>query len=411
MVDRISSLQFFNQGVSTLSQRFADTVATQAQIASGRRVNTAADDPVAAARILQLEQEQALRQQYLSNIDNASSRIELQDSQLQAVVDDLARVRVLTVQAGSGTLSSANRAAIATELESVQQDLLALFNSRDADGEYLFSGFQGGTRPFEQLSTSVFDYRGDAGQREVQISSASTILVSDSGQSLFVDIDAGRNTFLSSSASSNTGDAGIFNTSVVDQPLFDQAFPEDYNIVFNSPSDVTPAAANFTVSQKSDGRVLLANALYEAGEPISFNGLELSISGNPAEGDVFAIESTNKQGILTTVGKLIEGFGAGSTLDSAGREQLVANTLTSLDNIEENLGFAQASLGGRLSTLDTTAASLESIGIITDSRLSELRDLDLTEAISRLSFQNVILQAAQQSYATVSRISLFNFIR
>ena len=62
----------------------------------------------------------------------------------------LQRVRELTIQANSGVVDAASRASIATELKARSQELQDLANRRDANGEYLFSGFSTQTQPFSR---------------------------------------------------------------------------------------------------------------------------------------------------------------------------------------------------------------------------------------------------------------------
>src|SRR5690606_17902041 len=102
----------------------------------------------------------------------------------------LQRVRDLLVEAGNGSRSQADRQSIAAELAEREKELLGLMNTRNARGEFIFSGFQGKTQPFVVQPDGSYSYAGDDGQRELQIASSLQVPISDSGRLLF---ESGRN--------------------------------------------------------------------------------------------------------------------------------------------------------------------------------------------------------------------------
>ena len=50
----------------------------------------------------------------------------------------------------------------------------------------------------------------------------------------------------------------------------------------------------------------------------------------------------------------------------------------------------------------------QDVEVVSKDLLSKLQDIDYTQAISQLDMQTFVLQAAQQSYAKISGLSLFN---
>ena len=158
---RISTIQAFNNGVSGLQRNYSNVTRTQEQISTGNRILTPADDPVASVRLLQLEQQQAVLGQYSANLTAAKNSLTQEEVTLTSVGNILQRVRELTVQAGNGALDQTDRRAIAAELGEREDELLTLMNTRNARGEYLFSGFQGKTQPFERNPDGTYAYKGD----------------------------------------------------------------------------------------------------------------------------------------------------------------------------------------------------------------------------------------------------------
>src|SRR5690606_21485587 len=89
---------------------------TQTQIGTGRRVNAPSDDPFAAARIGEIDAGLSRLAQLRDNGVVARNRLGLEETVLADVVDNLQRVRELTLQANSATLGNAERVGIAAEI-------------------------------------------------------------------------------------------------------------------------------------------------------------------------------------------------------------------------------------------------------------------------------------------------------
>ena len=183
---RFSFLQGFNQGVVNMLRIQEQTFVTQNQVSTGRRILTPADDPVASAQLIQLAQERAQLSQFSKNTDTAENRLKSEEVRLDSISDILVRARELTIQAGNtGVLTLATRQIIALELASRLEELVGIANTRDASGEYIFSGFQGDTKPFVENADGSFTYQGDDGQRALKVSGGTKVPISDSGRDIF----------------------------------------------------------------------------------------------------------------------------------------------------------------------------------------------------------------------------------
>ncbi|MBF6949460.1 hypothetical protein, partial [Acinetobacter baumannii] len=78
-----------------------------------------------------------------------------------------------------------DRGAIADELGEIQNQLLTLMNSKDASGNYLFSGSKSTVQPFVQNADGSFSYQGDQSTLKLQISDNLTMSTNDNGWSIF----------------------------------------------------------------------------------------------------------------------------------------------------------------------------------------------------------------------------------
>ncbi len=182
---RISTQTLFESGAARLSELQSGLVKTQQQISTGRRVLTPADDPVAAARALEVTQSQSMNSQYGVNRDYAKSSLAAVEGALTGVTELLQDVKTTIIAAGNATLGDMERGYMATELRGRFEQLLGMANTRDGQGNYLFSGFQTATPAFSKDASNNVTYDGDAGQRVMQVDTTRQLSVSHSGQAIF----------------------------------------------------------------------------------------------------------------------------------------------------------------------------------------------------------------------------------
>nr|WP_313404730.1 flagellar hook-associated protein 3 [Pseudomonas sp.] len=188
MSTRISTPQMFYSNISGYQKGYADIVKTQQQISSGVRIQTPADDPVGAARLLQLDQQQEQLKQYSTNMTTATNSLTNENALLDTVSNVLQRARELTVKAGGGSLSDEDRSSIASELDQITDQLLDLMNSQDASGNYIFAGSKSGVQPFVRNPDGSVSYQGDQTSLSLQVSGSGSLAINDSGWSIFENV-------------------------------------------------------------------------------------------------------------------------------------------------------------------------------------------------------------------------------
>ncbi|MES9860719.1 MAG: flagellar hook-associated protein FlgL [Candidatus Thiodiazotropha sp. LLP2] len=187
-MDRVSTSTLFDRGISSMLERQSAQSRAQLQISSGKRILTPRDDPPAAAQALNLRTAITKVEQYQSNADRARARLDLQEAALAGVDDILPRVRELALQGQSDTYNLAARQAIAQELRQLNDELMALANTRDSDGEYIFAGYSADSIPFSNPADGVFAYSGDMGTRSLQISATRQIQDRENGYDVFMNV-------------------------------------------------------------------------------------------------------------------------------------------------------------------------------------------------------------------------------
>lgn len=408
---RVSTMQVHNNGLSGMLKNQTGVSKTQEQISSGKRVTTPADDPVAATKILQLQQEIALFDQYKHNMTYADNRLYIEEAALKSVTTNLTDIRELTGSVQSAKTQT-DRQAIAAEISERLKGLVDLFNTQDANGEYIFAGFKGDVQPFQMGSNGRYEYKGDEGQRYLSIANSVSVATGDSGKSLFVDVAAAKNTFTASTNPLNKGTLEVNPGFVADEEKYAEFYPDGLIITFNPESAVMPAGANFTVRRASDNRVVegMDKMAYSEGLNLNVAGISLNVVGRGEPGDQILVKSSPKQSITDTVQRLLAGLNslADNPEDMETLETLVSDSLLNLDFAQASVSDVHSKLGARLNIISNTRELGEDMKLVNRAALSELADVDYAEAVSRLAMQTFMLEAAQQSYTTISRMSLFN---
>lgn len=406
---RISTSMMYQTGTDQLGTLQSNLARTQMQLSTQRRMLSAADDPIAAARALEVTQSQSVNTQYGVNRQNARASLSHVEQALQGTTGVIQNVQSLVVKAGNGALSDADRKSLAIELSGELDDLMGLANSADGTGGYLFSGFRSTTLPFTKTATGA-QYNGDQGARELQVASSRQVAISDSGSSIFENNPTGNGTFVMAAAAANTG-SGIVSSGAVANST--SLTGHNYEISFAVSG--TPSVTTYSVTDLTTGlppASLPGPQPFQEGQQITFDGIAFDIKGAPANGDKFGVEPSKKQSIFETLTDLI------AVLKTPATGATGQATLTNgLNKAHENLGAAldnvlgvRASVGSRMKELDTLDGAGDDLNLQYAATLSNLQDLDTVAAISQFTQQEFALQAAQQSFKSLTALSLFNYI-
>ena len=400
---RISTSWLYSSGIAAISQKQVDMMKTQEQLSSGKRVLTPADDPVAASNALTTEQALALTQQYQRNQGAAQNTLQLAESTLGQVGDVLQQARTLVVKAGNGSLGPKDRASLAQDLRGMIDTLLGLANTGDGSGGYLFSGYQQGVQPFSQGASGI-SYQGDQGARAVQVSAQRFLEVSASGSDVFEGARAGNGTFTVAASASNTGTATA-DAGRVTNPA--SLTGDAYRIVFS----VSGAGTTYDVIDTTTATTLVSGASYASGTSVTVDGMQVTLTGAPTNGDSFDLAPSARQSVFKTLenlASLLESSAQGGVSDAAYQTQRLQG-LAAIDEASDHALGVRTGLGSRLRELDSLGSMASDQVVARQQELSRLTDLDYADAISRLSLQQTSLQAAQQSYLRLTSLSLFNF--
>lgn len=181
---RISTNTMYQAGITKINQLQSDQAKLQLQISTGKRILSPADDPVAAARVLELSYAQGINNKFDDNRRTAEIKLNNVESNLTSVTDLLLAAQSKVIASGNATYSDRERASLAGDLQNSLQALLGLANTKDASGNYLYSGFTNDTAPFVDTASSA-TYVGDTNEQLLQVDSSRQMAINVTGDSIF----------------------------------------------------------------------------------------------------------------------------------------------------------------------------------------------------------------------------------
>lgn len=183
---QISTKIFNEQAVSRFQELTGEIQKNQAKIATGKKVMTASDDPTAATNISVAKDQKLILERYDRNIDHALNRLALGESIVADSTQALTRIYELSIQASNGVYNSQDMYAIGAEVAQLKQVLVGFANTKDQNGDHLFSGFKLKTTPFAMDPTGVVTFEGGRGLHSVQISESAKMNTALDGAELFM---------------------------------------------------------------------------------------------------------------------------------------------------------------------------------------------------------------------------------
>ena len=390
-----------SQFLTAINQLEGNISTTQNQISSGVSFTTAAQNPIAAGLVTDYNQALTQSQQYDTNSSSAQTSLNTEDSALTQMQNSLQSLRDLALEANNSDESPQDLAAIATQATQIQNTLLAVANTQDGNGNFIFAGFSTQSQPFALNATGA-TYSGDQGQRQVQIAPGQTVAVGDNGDLVFNQIKTGNGTFQATAAAGNTG-TGVVSTATVADPT---AYTGGtYSIDFTAPNTYQVLDANNNV---------VTSGTFTSGQAISFAGVQVTLTGQPAAGDSFSVAPSTNQSIFTTVQNLVSALQQQGTTSAAGGAQLNNSINVAINNIDQALNQSetvQSSVGARLNTITTQQSMASDQQVQLQKSISNLQSLDYPTAITSLDEQNTTLSAAMQAFTLTQGLSLFKFIQ
>ncbi len=386
------------------------------KIASQSRIKDLRDDPLAAARAVRLDSAVLRAGQYQSNVQSLQDSLALSEGELRSALDLLQRVRELSVEGANGIYDATQYAAMGAEVDQVLNELVTIANARDESGNYLFSGTAVRTEPFRatrgrapgglaDVVTGV-DYLGNAGENPVEITEGADLAATQRGnwalwaeqQEVFATVDASRYRVQQDSTIRIDGTEIALTTG--DSVAAIMAKVNDSGAAVRAQLD--PITGGLVLATTVPHQLWLedlggSSVLQDLGVLARGSGhppLNLASSARVVGGSIFDVVIHLRDALMS---------GSAETVGSSG----LAGIETAITALSATVG----GVGAKDNRLSATAARLDWEKPELVRFESQEKDLDLTEAITRLRTLEYGHEAALAAAARILQPTLLNFLK
>ena len=449
---RVGTANMYDNSIRNVSARQTSLVNLQENLTSGKRVVRASDDPVSAAQaeraLTRISRIQA-EQRALENQRNAIAQAE---STMGDAIGLVQEARQLMVNAGNGALSSNERATIANQLQSLRDQLTAVANRTDTNGipllgalgsaqspfmgplnstpDYLFAGQAGQTasdgvtlpNTLDGDAAFMFDAKRDGsfhaaitpGTSTVIVPGATTPSVPAMGQpnraltTSAITVAEGTN-FNKNPA---TGLAYTYSVSFSNVTLdpATNTLSATYNVTSTDPAFVPPAQQTLTpikIGEKGEFNINgLPPGMSMKVTTLPTKAVDGTITLSPANGDTINISP--QASVFSVIDKAIAEIKAAPNSNVAA--QASGQALANIDIGLERMSNIRSYAGELLNRADRITGDQSKRSEQLEADRSRAEDLDMIKGISDFQNQQTGYQAALQTYASVQKLSLFNYI-
>lgn len=394
---RVSSFHQYKSVSNDLMKQQVKLQKNHDQLASGKRVLTAGDDPISSIHIQNFKQNNAQIEKYLESINlakNRQNRAELSISQSETLIDS---TKIGVMKMLNGSLSSEDRQAYKHEIQAAFNDFMGLVNAKDESGNFLFSGTQSSKQPFFRDGSGNVSYVGDSFHRSAKVSASVLVQTSDPGDKLFMNVPNPFGDYQPEYALENKSSlllSQATNTNDADNAAYEVSFAVDDN-------------GQTTYSLKQDNTEV-ATGVYDPESGIEWGTLKLTFEGEMVDGDSMSFERQDSFSIFDVFQKTMALADEKGSDPSATAE--LHQAVREFSQAFNHMNQVRSEIGTRLNTLDRQEEMHLDYQVVLNNSLGTMEDLDYASAIIDMNENMVALEASQKAFTKTKELSLFNYI-
>ena len=415
----ISTSLFFSRGVDLMSKSQTDLAKLQEKVASGKELVRPSDGVDLALNISRLKSSIAKLDSYKDSLNAVNDRLRIEESYMTGTSDVLRQIKTLTIQGANASMSLSDKNVIATQIDELINELVNQANGADVNGNFLFAGTRVATRPYQLDDSGIFRYQGDQVNTSVDFSSTRQTVIGRSGPDVFQSVFTGEMLnvvpgIYDVALTGSVEEGDVFSVSL-DGVTYDytaQSGDSAETVLEAIQTEIETAIAagtheSITLSVVDDTMTITAEDGYErriigttvnAVDGIESQGLTVTETQTPDPGTPEKIEFFQSLQELTD-------------LLRAGDQQSVQSKLDEVDQMIDQATLGLADIGVEMSTIDAQIGINEDLKLGLQMALSGKEDLDYAAAITKMQAQMLSLEAAQSSFAKISQLTLFDYIR
>lgn len=425
---RISTSMQYRNHLSYLQTANSRVDQASMQYNTGKLFQTAGENPGGMSASMKYESDIASYKQYGLNAKIVADALSQEETALGQIYETMSSIQTRLIQAVNGTLDDGSRAALAEDIKQAQAQLFNTMNTKNAEGEYIFSGAQSSIPTYKLTSDGKYICQADGSSKNVNVSPNLTVQTTDSGLNIFENVHLAAD--FNATAKDQAGGAKNYQGSISDYDQFNAFYSKHYNSGVNG-KDPDPASNTFKIKVEADGKFKLTDngnpaKVLQEGEvkdgKIIVEGMEFEVpGGTPQNGDEISIvlDKPRSDNILNQLTDIIKSLNTPiDNADPADVTALRAQLTRDIVKMQENLNISKKQVdtyrglvGARGANIDDIIKSNESLHDIKKEANANVSEIDAFEAVSNLLVTQNALQVAQQSYNIVHSTSLFDFMR
>ena len=401
---KISTSYLFDQATKNMQTAQSDVSKSRERIASGKSLVRPSDDTGKLRSIEILKSQQRKIESYDKSMNFLTDRFQLEESVLGSASDILIRVKELAIQAANDSFSSSDRDIIAIEVESLRDELLAIANTRDVEGNFIFSGSKSDTKPFlMDESTGVVQYAGDNRRLFTAVSDSRVLESNTDGTQVFQPVKRTSTTFDLKGINA----AGNYNFRVGDSVIeFKVASPLSApEIKASIESALASSAISSSVTAELVNGLPNVQLVLTGQAGVALSGVDVTQSDGDSTPVNVTINATSTDGV--DFFKMLADFHNGLASDTRSD---IGRAISELTSAQQDIAMSLGSVGSKLNTIERQQDINADLGLRVDQMLSNEEDLDYAKAVTQFNAEMIRLEATQASFAKVAQLSLFQFI-
>ncbi|NLS11619.1 flagellar hook-associated protein FlgL [Vibrio sp. SM6] len=397
MLNRISSFHNFQSVQNDLRRQENKVHHNHAQLASGKKLLTPGDDPLATHYIQNINQQTAQITQYKDSIVLVRNRLEQHEVNVAAAEQFTDEAKRTVMEMINGALSPADRQAKRRELEELATNLLTVANVQDESGNYTFSGTKPRSQPYFRDYDGSVTYSGDDYQRKMRISNTLEIAMNDPGSHVFSEIP---NPFGDYEPSYQLQSGSELLLERAENLDFDDTDP--YRVTF-----VDMSNGKWGYQLEKDGSVVDADE-FDPKTGIRYDDLTIEIRGQIHKGDVIDLAPRKTFSLFDSF-KRAEETSSASVSDASATAEL-QKVSQEFHAAFVHLNKVRADVGARLGTLDIQEQQHLDYQLSLAKAKSNFEDLDYSKAVIEFAENSRALEASQKAFGKAKDLTLFNYL-
>lgn len=430
--NHLNYLQTANSRVDQASQRYN----------TGKLFQTAGENPSGMAASIKYSSDIAAYEQYATNANIVADTLSQEETALGQIWDCLSSIRTRLIQSVNGTLDDGSRAALAEDIKQTQAQIFDLMNTKNGEGDYIFSGANSSTPTYTLTSDGKYVCQADGSNKFVMVSPTIKVQTTDSGLNIFEnchlpdDFTTGNVGFQNNVSAQPPMPAVVTNdgfTSAIDD--YDQfsAFYNDYYDYSDGATNnfqIRVNGSSFSLIEvDADGNQI--GDEIDSGEikdgKITVQGMEFTVPNDYQSADgsgviEFSFDQPDQDNILNQLTGIINDLlvpsdDYGTATDSNGNVMSAAQLTRNIARLQETVSIAmdrvdqyRGYVGARGANIDAIIKSDENLSLIKSEAKANVTEIDAFEAVSDLVLSQNALSVAQQSYNLVHSSTLFDYI-